>query len=64
MPQIGRDPVVPISILESGSDIWPKGHLRLLSLDLKFKEQEGGGPLSIFHIKQEREKNKKAFFGA
>jgi hypothetical protein len=26
-------------ILESGSEIWPKGHLRLLSLDLKFKEQ-------------------------
>jgi hypothetical protein len=34
------EPAVPISTLESGSDIWPKGHLRLLSLDLKFEEQE------------------------
>jgi len=32
-----------ISIRVSGSDIWPKGHLRLLSLDLKFKEQGGVG---------------------
>jgi hypothetical protein len=30
MPQSGRDPAILISIGESGSDIWPKGHLRLL----------------------------------
>jgi len=34
-----RDPDILISIMERGSDIWPKGHLRLLSLNLKFKEQ-------------------------
>jgi hypothetical protein len=35
------------SLLRSGGDICPRGHLRLLSLDLKFKEQEGAEPHSI-----------------
>jgi hypothetical protein len=30
-----RDPDILISIRVSGSDIWPKGHLRLLFLRLK-----------------------------
>jgi len=45
MPQIGRDPVVHKNHIVSHYDI-------LLSLGLKFEEQEGAGPSIIFLYKK------------